>query len=104
MHLQQCGAELRVRVRVFALRHRHAIAFGHQLERLKKTDAFDFHDELEDVPRNVAAEAVVKLVAGMDGERGCLFGMKRAQPGVPRRAAHFLQTHVFFDDFNDIDG
>ncbi len=49
MHLHERAAELGVRVRVFALRHGDAVAFGHQLERFKETDALDFHDELEQV-------------------------------------------------------
>ena len=55
-------------------------------------------------PPHVAAEAFVKLMAGMYRERRRLFGVERAQPGVARRAAHVLQAHVFADDFDDVDG
>ncbi len=40
-----------------------AVAFRHQLERLKEADALDLHDELEHVAADVAAEAFVKLMA-----------------------------------------
>ena len=68
-----------VRVGVLALRHRDAVALGQQLERLKEADALDFHDELEDVAAHAAAEALVELVARVDGERRRLFGVERAQ-------------------------
>ena len=104
MHFHERATKLGVRIRIFALRHGHAVAFGHQLQRFEKTDALDFHDELKQVATDVAAEAFVKLMAGMHRERWCLFGVERAQPGVARRAARFLQAHVFFDDFYDVDG
>src|ERR1700678_4030869 len=104
MHLQERATELGVRIRVLALRHGDAVAFGHQLEGFKETDAFNFHDELEQIATDVAAEAPVKLVAGMHGERRRLLSMKGAQAGVARRAAGFLQAHIFTDDFDDVDG
>src|SRR5580693_4521185 len=46
MHLHEGAPELGIRVRVFALRHADAVALSDQLERLKKADALDFHNEL----------------------------------------------------------
>src|ERR1700722_5200887 len=103
MHLQERATELGIRVRVLALRHGDAVAFGHQLEGFKETDAFDFHDKLEQIATDVAAEAPVKLMAGMHGEERGLLSMKGAKAGVAWRAAGFLQAHVFTDDFDDVD-
>ena len=104
VHFHERAAELGVGVRVFALRHRDAIAFGHQLERFEEADALDFHDELEQVATLAAAEAPVELMARMHGERRRFFGVERAQPGVTGRSAGLLQAHVFTDDFDDVDG
>src|SRR5260370_2544729 len=49
VHLGQDAAQLRFRIRVFALRHSDAIALGEQLQRLDKADALDLLDELEDI-------------------------------------------------------
>ncbi len=104
MHLEERATELGVGVCVVALWHSDAVAFRHQLERLKETDALDFHDEFEQIASGAAAEAPVKLMGGMDRERRRLFGVERAEAGVAGGAAGFLQAHVLFDGFDDVDG
>ncbi len=54
---------------------------GRQLfDRLDEVEVFDLPDEGDHVALGLAAEAVVQPFFGVEGERGRLLGMERAQP------------------------
>src|SRR5207249_294170 len=59
-----------------SLWQRDAAFFGDRADGLRKFAAIHLHHELENVAARPAAEAVINLLYGMDGERGSLFGMK----------------------------
>ncbi len=66
-----------------------------------EADVFHLLDEGEDVAGLVAAEAVVELAAGVDGEGGGLFFVEGAEAGVVLRAG-FAQPDVVADDVDDV--
>ena len=68
---------------------------------LRETDVLNFADEAEDVAGGLAAEAVIELADGMDGEGRGLFFVKGAKAGVVLRAG-FAQADVALDDLDDI--
>ena len=64
-------------------------------------DVFDLADEGEHVARDAAAEAVIELPDGVDGERGRFFLVEGAQAGVVD-AAGFAQADVPLDHLDDV--
>src|SRR4029078_9365056 len=58
-------------------------------------------EETERVPVRAAAEAVVELLRGADGERRRLFVVERAQAEVVGHS--LLELHVARDDVDDVD-
>ena len=81
-------------------RHGDAAFFGHRAHRLREIALVHLHHELENVAAGAAAEAVVDLLDGMDGERRRLFGVKWAQAG--EILAALFQAHVFADHADDV--
>ena len=104
VHLHERGAELGVGIGVLALGHGDAVALGHQLEGFKEADALDFHDELQNVATDAAAEALVALDGGVDVERRRFFGVERAEAQVSAGGAGAFEADVFADGFDDVDG
>src|SRR5215472_35539 len=72
-----------------------------QPQSLGKADIFDLLHEADDIAGNPAAETVVELAGGMDGERGCLLLVKRTEADQILGSALF-ELDVFADDANDI--
>ena len=66
-----------------------------------EADVLDFGDEAEDVARGLAAEAVVELADGVDGEGGRLFLVEGAETGVVLRAG-LAQADVSLDHLYDV--
>ncbi len=104
VHLHERAAELGVGIGILALGHGDAVALGEQLEGFEEADALDFHDELQDVAADVAAETFVALDGGVDVERRRLFGVEGAEAEVAAGGAAALEAHVFADGLNDVDG
>src|SRR5262249_42487299 len=75
---------------------------GQRLEGLVKGQPFLFHHELDHVAADAAGEALVELVHHVDGERGALFAVERAETHVAVGAAA-PQTDVFADYADDVD-
>ena len=80
------------------LRQRDAVLVGQFLERFPERETFDGHHEVEDIALGVAAVAIVKLVFGVDGKRGRLLVVERAQAGVAvsetAQARHVIRDHA----------
>ena len=74
------------------LRQRHPDLVGHRPQRLREGEFVDLHHKLEDVAAHAAAEAVVELLDRMDGKRGGLLRVERAQ--THEVLACLLQAHV----------
>ena len=72
----------------------HADGFGER-------NVFDLLDEAEDVAGDAAAEAVIELARGVDGERRRLLAVEGAEAGVVLRAG-LLQLDVVADDADDV--
>ena len=85
----------------FALRQRNPALLRDRANSFWKSEIFDLRDETEDISGLAAAEAVEKLLAGVDIERGRFFLVKRAEAGVVLRAG-FAQADVAADDFDDV--
>ena len=83
------------------LRAAHAMLIGQLLERLPEGEPLVRHHEIENIALGVAAITFVKLMVGVDGERGHLLVMKRAQAGVA--IAEAPQPDVVGDDAYDVD-
>ena len=64
-------------------------------------DVFDLGDEAEDVARGLAAEAVVELADGVDGEGGGFFLVERAEALVVLRSG-LAQADVALDHLDDV--
>jgi len=77
-------------------------ALGKAPDRLHKRDLFELHDERVDVPPLAAAEAVVHLLFGADGERGGLFGVEGAATDVI--LTPFFQGNVQANHIDDVIG
>ncbi len=65
-----------------------------------KSDLVHLHQEFENVAAGAAAEAVVDLLDGMDGEGRRFFGMKWAE--ADEILAALLQAHVFANHADDV--
>ena len=68
---------------------------------LREGDVLDFADEAEDVARSLAAEAVVELAHGVDGEGRRFFLVEGAEAGVVLRAG-LAQADVALDHLDDV--
>ncbi len=79
----------------------HAEFLRDQPNGFGESDVLDFLDEAENVPGNTAAEAVIELARGMDGERWRLFTVKWAEAGIVL-CAGLLQLDVVADDADDV--
>ena len=104
MHFNQGGALL-IGLALFGraiarLGNRDAAFFGDGANRFRKLALLHFHHELENVAAHAAAEAVVNLLHGMDGERGCFLLVEWAEAG--EILAAFFQAHVFADHADDV--
>ena len=82
------------------LRQWHADLVGDDLDRFRKADALDLHDEVEDRSAFVTAETVEDLFGRTDGERRRLFLVKRATRHPV--CALFLELHVILNDADDV--
>ncbi len=69
------GARFRV-----ALGQRHSRLVGQPLDRFRERQSLGFHDEIENAAVLAAAEAMVETLVLVDGKRGRLFLVKRAEP------------------------
>ena len=93
------AALLIIRV-ILQLRERHVHAIREQGNRLLIGEAFDVHDELDHTAARLAAEAVVHLLFGADGEGGGLFAVKRAEtPVIP---SVLFERNIGGDGLHDI--
>ena len=80
VQLQQALAlPLGTLVAAVALWHFHARPLGEELHRLGEGQVFHLHNEVDDPAALMAAEAVINLLARIDGERGRLFIVERTQ-------------------------
>ena len=61
-------------------RHHDACPVAKEAHGLHIVEVFDAADEVDHLAARPAAEAIVALVFGIDGERGRFFVMERAQP------------------------
>ncbi len=84
-----------------ALGQGDAAFLGDDADGLREADVLDFADEAEDVAGGLAAEAVVELAHGVDGEGGGFFLVEGAEAGVVLRAG-FAQADVALDDLDDV--
>ena len=84
-----------------ALGQRDVALLSDDADGFRESYILNLADEGENVAGNAAAEAVVELADGVDGERGRLFFMERAEAGVVLRAS-FFEAHVFADDLDDV--
>src|SRR5690348_481221 len=82
------------------LRYRNAALLRDGANSLRKGQLVHFHHEFENVAACAAAEAVIDLLHGMDGERRSLFLMERAQTGEVLAA--LFEADVFADDADDV--
>jgi hypothetical protein len=80
----------------------NAVALGEQFQGFIKTDALDLLHELDHVTRGAAAEALIKLVSGVDRERRRFFGVEGAQTHEAVRP-RLAQAHAFAHYLDDID-
>ena len=88
------------RPRVAVVWHAHAYAVGKLLHSFGEGEPLVFHDEADGGAVCAAAEAVVKLFAGADGEAGGFFFVKRAARHVV--CAAFFERDVVVDDVYDV--
>src|SRR5207237_10455544 len=73
---------------------------GEHAQRVEKLDAVALHDEINSVAAGLAAEAVKKLLGGIDAERGRLLLVERAQTDELGPAA--LESDALPDQFDDV--
>ena len=85
----------------FALGEGDAAFAGDDADGFGEADVFNFADEAEDVARDSAAETVVELADGVDGEGGGFFFVEGAEAGVVLRAG-FAQADVSLDHLDDV--
>ena len=78
---------------VVLFRDLHPDPAGQKLHSLGEGEVFDLHDEVDDPAALAAAEAVVDLLVGGDGEGGRFFTVEGAETEHVR-AAFFRQPHV----------
>ena len=104
MHFYERGALLILAAlfgRTFARGgHRDTAFFGDNADGIGKCALFHFHHEFEDVAADAAAEAVINLLHRMNGERGSLFRMERAE--AAEVLARLFQADVFADYADDV--
>src|SRR5215472_7283309 len=67
---------------------------------LREREVFDQHHEFENITTHTATETVKDLLGGMDGERGCLLLMERAQS--LQVDATFAQLDIVTDNPDDV--
>ena len=96
---QQPFADIRQAV-IFALRKLHIVHIGEECDRLRKVEAFDVHDKLDDPAALAAAKAVIQPFFRVDRERRGLFTVKRAEP--PKASAAVGQLGIPGDDLRQI--
>ena len=90
---------LRVRDSLFEL---DARAVGQHRQRFGKIDAFDLHDEAEDVAADVAGPALPDLPLGIDLQAGAGVVVPRAEGHVAAALPAKLQV-VLADQIDDVD-
>ena len=78
VELEQPLAPAAVPAAVF-LRYSHSGAAGQKFNGLREGEVLNVHDEVEHTAPLAAAEAVVDVLAGRDGEAGRLFAVEGAQ-------------------------
>src|SRR5579864_2215055 len=104
MHFDQRGALLIFAAllgRTFArLRNADAAFFSDGAHRFRKRGLVHLHHELKNVAALAAAEAVVKLLGGVNGEGRRFFLMEWAK--AAEILAAFFQANVFADDADDV--
>jgi hypothetical protein len=83
------------------LGHLHADRFGQVLHRVDVAEPLVLHQERDGVAVHAAAEAVIELLGGADGERGRLLGVEGTAGEVVRTA--LLQRNVALDHVDDVD-
>src|SRR5207249_7481211 len=79
----------------------HAGPRSEALQGLGKADPVALHHEIEDVASLAAPEALPRLAAGGDHERGRLLRVERAQPLVG--LACLLEGNLFADQLDDVE-
>ena len=102
VHAQQRIAEHGVGVGArVAPGHGDALPVGQGLQRFVERQPLQFHQEVEYVAALPAAETLVNLQASVNGERGRLLRVERAQTDEPLRAL-LLQAHELADRIYDV--
>jgi len=86
---------------VLDLRHRHAEFLRDEADGLAECEVLYLLDELEDVARFSTAEAVIELLANVNGERRRLLFVEGTESLEVLRS-RLAQLHVFADDANDV--
>jgi len=97
----EAGAGGLLRRGVFAFGEGDAALLRDDADGLREAHVLNFADEAEDVPRCLAAEAVIELADGMDGKGGGLLFVKGTEAGVVLRAG-LAEADVALDDLDDI--
>jgi hypothetical protein len=85
----------------FAFGERNAAFLGDGSDGFREGEVLYLADKAEDISGLAAAEAVVELAAGVDGEGWGFFFVEGAEAGVVLRAG-FAQADVAADDFDDV--
>jgi hypothetical protein len=70
-------------------------------DRFRKRERLDLLDELINVSALSTSETVIQATAPVDRERGCLFGMERAQ-SFESLTPRLLQVRVAGNDIDDV--
>ena len=105
MDIQQHGSQPGFlslsRTRVADLGQRNPQLLRHHPHGFRKSNVLDFLNKTENVARNAAAKAVIKLPRGVHRKRRRLLVMKGTKPGVVLRPS-LLQLDVVADNANDV--
>src|SRR5262249_47793681 len=98
--LEELVAPVVARSAADALGNRDAEPAGERLDGLREIQAIDLPHEVDDVAARAAAEAVIKALLAIHGERRRAFVVERAEtlPG----AARLLQPRALADHLDDV--
>src|SRR5690606_38760046 len=78
----------------------YAVALGKRTQGFDEAQPLGFLDELDGIPRDVAAEAVIEAALFVDVKARSLFLVERAEPDVASAAAR--KFYRFTDELDDV--